>query len=370
MIIKNIEITNFRNYENLKLQLEPNINIIYGNNGEGKTNLLESIYVLAFTKSHRSFIDNNLIKYGENNARINGTILNGLSYNLEVFLGKTTKKVKIDGNQVTKLGDYIEKSNIIIFTSDDLDLIKGYPSQRRKYLNLEISQISKAYFSAINDYNKLLKIRNDYLKKLDNHENINQPYFDTLTDYIVEKSVFIYQMRHQYIEKLNKICGDIYKNITGLSNFEIKYIPSINYVTPSREEIQKIMREKLNENIEKEIILKTTLYGPHKDDFEFSIDNKNLKNFGSQGQQRAAVLTLKLSEIKLIENYKKSSPIILLDDVFSELDQQKINNLLSYIDSGTQVIITTTDLDSIRNELKSKANLLHIINGKIENEVQ
>ena len=275
-----------------------------------------------------------------------------------------------DDDKINKISDYISNINTIFFYPDDLNLIKGNPEVRRRYLNIQLSQLSSIYFKNISDYNKLLKIRNDYLKKLDNHEKINQPYFDTLTDYIVEKSVFIYQMRHQYIEKLNKICGDIYKNITGLSNFEIKYIPSINYVTPSREEIQKIMREKLNENIEKEIILKTTIYGPHKDDFEFSIDNKNLKNFGSQGQQRAAVLTLKLSEIKLIENYKKSSPIILLDDVFSELDQQKINNLLSYIDSGTQVIITTTDLDSIRNELKSKANLLHIINGKIENEVQ
>lgn len=369
MIIKNIEIKNFRNYSDLKLILKPNINIIYGNNGAGKTNLLESIYVLAFTKSHRSFIDNNLIKYGENNAKIKGTILNGLSYNLEINLGKTTKKVKLDGNQISKLGDYIEKSNIIIFTSDDLELIKGFSSQRRKYLNLEISQISKTYFNVLNDYNKLLKIRNDYLKQVTDSKKINQNYFDTLTEYIVEKSVFIYQMRIKYIEKLNKECKKIYKQITGLDNFEIKYIPSIITKTNSREEIKKIMTEKLKNNLEKEIMLKSTLYGPHKDDFEFTVESKNLKNFGSQGQQRAAVLTLKLSEIELIENYKKSSPIILLDDVFSELDQKTINNLLFYINKGMQIIITTTDLENIKEELKSQANLLHVVNGKIENEV-
>lgn len=370
MILKNLKLKNFRNYDNLDISLSPKTTIIYGDNGQGKTNLLESVYVLAFTKSHRSFIDKNLIKSNKESAVIKGTILNDISYNLEIILSKNKKEVKIDNNSVPKLADYIEKMNIIIFYSDDLELIKGSPSERRKYLNLELSQISPNYYNTINDYNKLLKIRNDYLKQISSGEEIDQNYFKVLTDYIVEKSIFIYQMRHKYIERLNKICPDIFKEITGKEDFNIVYKPSIDLEDLSKDNIRKNLIEAFNNNIDREIKIKSTLYGPHHDDFEFHLKGENLKNYGSQGQQRIAVLSLKLSEIKILKDYKKTSPIILLDDVFSELDNDKKNNLLKFIDNDMQVVITTTDLYNIDQKIIDKAKLIEISGGKIIKEVR
>ena len=370
MFLKNLQIKNFRNYDNLDISLSKGTNIIYGNNGQGKTNLLESIYVLAFTKSHRSFIDKNLIKSDKESAVIKGTIQDNIPYNLEIVLNKNKKQVKIDNNSVLKIGSYIEKMNIIIFYSEDLNLIKGFPSERRKYLNLELSQISPNYYNTINEYNKLLRIRNDYLKRLNIGEEINQSYFKILTDYIVEKSVFIYQMRSKYIERLNKVCPDIFKEITGRKGFRIVYKPSINIENLDKENIRNNLLEAFNNNLDKEIKIKSTLYGPHHDDFEFVLNEENLRNYGSQGQQRIAVLSLKLSEIKILQDYKGTSPIILLDDVFSELDHQKKNNLLKFIDNDMQVIITTTDLDNIDKQIIDKSKLIKIDKGKIVEEVR
>jgi len=243
MILKNIEVTNFRNYENLKLTLNKNTNIIYGDNGGGKTNILESIFVLALTKSHRALSQSDLINSGKENALIKGIILNEIPYNLELSLTKTTKQVKIDNNPINKIGEYISMMNIIIFYADDLELIRGFPSNRRKYLNLQLSQISKNYYNTLNDYNKLLKIRNDHLKKISNKEPIDEGYFEILTDYLIEKSIFIYQMRQKYIERLNKICPDIYKDITGNNNFKIKYLPSINLKDTDNDIIRNEMKK-------------------------------------------------------------------------------------------------------------------------------
>ncbi len=370
MIIKNIEMHSFRNYESLKINLDDKINIIYGENGQGKTNLLESIYILGLTSSHRSYTSDNLIKSGKDKAIIKGTLQKEIPYNLEIDLSKTKKTVKIDNNVITKISDYIEKMNIIIFSSEDLDLIKGSPGDRRKYFNLELSQISANYYQTLSDFNKLLKTRNELLKDLNMGLKIDLNYFDILTDYLINKSVFIYQMRKKYVEKLNKICPSIYENIAKIKNFNIQYYPSIDLKTFEKEEIKSTLYQAYKNNHEKEVKLKKTLYGPHRDDFIFNIEDNSVKEFGSQGQQKMAVIALKLSEIEIFKDYKQTSPIILLDDVFSDLDNNKKNNLLNYIDSGMQVIITTTNLDSIDKKLLSKAKLIHIKDGKIIKEVE
>ena len=368
MILKNINIHSFRNYRNLKLDLNDRINIIYGNNGQGKTNILESIYVLALTKSHRSFIDNNLIMAGEEQARIKGTLKKDIAYNLEIKIGKTMKKVKIDNKNIPKFSDYIDKMNVIIFSAEDLDLIKGSPGERRKYINLELSQLSSNYYNTINEYKKLLKIRNEILKKLNSKEAVDMSYFNILTDYLINKSIFIYQMRNKYFEKLNQISPKIFKEISNLKDFNLKYLPSIEISDYTKETIRNILEEKFTNNLEKEIMAKTTLYGPHRDDFEFDIKSSNLKSFGSQGQQKMAVLALKLSEIEVFSDYKQTSPIILLDDVFSDLDTTKRNNLLKHIKTDMQVIITTTNLDDIDKKLLKRAKLIKIKEGKVIKE--
>ncbi len=371
MIIKTLDIKNFRNYEYLTLELNDKINIIYGQNGQGKTNLLESIYLLGFTNSHRSFTSDTLIKSGEDKAIIKGKLIKDIPYNLEIEINKTKKQVKIDDKIINKITDYIEKMNVIIFSSEDLDLIKGSPSERRKYFNLELSQLSINYYSALNDFNKLLKLRNEYLKELNQNIPIDLNYFHILTDYLINKSVFIYQMRNKFVEKLNKICPPIFKEIANIEGFNIKYHPSIELENFDKETIKKALDDAYNNYLEKEIRLKSTLFGPHRDDFTFNIENNNLREFGSQGQQKMAVIALKLSEIEVFKDFKQTSPIILLDDVFSDLDNKKKNNLLKYIKGDMQVIITTTDLDSIDKSLLTKAKLIHIANGQIlEKEVE
>ena len=371
MVIKTLNIQNFRNYTSLHLELDDKINIIYGENGQGKTNLLESIYLLGFTTSHRSFTSDNLIKSGEEKAIIKGKLIKEIPYELEIDLTRTKKMVKIDDKVVSKQADYIEKMNVIIFSSEDLDLIKGSPGERRKYFNLELSQLSINYYSALSDFNKLLKIRNEYLKELNLNMNIDLNYFHILTDYLVNKSIFIYQMRNKFVEKLNKICPPIFEEIAGIKGFNVKYIPSVELESFDKENIKKALEDAYNNHLEKEIRLKSTLYGPHRDDFTFNIENNNLREFGSQGQQKMAVIALKLSEIEVFKDFKQTSPIILLDDVFSDLDNKKKNNLLKYIKGDMQVIITTTDLDSIDKSLLTKAKLIHIANGQIlEKEVE
>ena len=365
MIIKNIEIKNFRNYPKLNLEFGKNINIVYGDNGVGKTNLLESVYVLAFSKSHRFFNQNNLIKEGEESSLIRGTIENKIPYKLEVLLNKSKKQVKIDSHIIKKISDYIDKTNIVVFYTEDLDLIKGIPTIRRKYLDISLMQISVNYYNALNDFNKLLKSRNEYLKQISEGVKVDFNYFDVLTDYFINKSVFIYQMRHKFIQRINEICPSIYQKITGKTGFKIVYKPVITFDSYDNDYLFKTLKKSLEENLEKEIKFKATLYGPHRDDFDFFLQNQNLKNFGSQGQQRVAVIALKLSEIELLKDYKQTNPIVLLDDVFSELDNKKKEGLLSYIDRDIQVIITTTDLNSIDEKLLKDAKIFHVANNEV-----
>lgn len=365
MYIKDIQLMNFRNYKTLSLTFNSKINIIYGKNAQGKTNLLESIYVLGLTKSHRSFIDSNLIKNDCNQSKIVGNIVkNDLSSKYEIILEDKKKLLKIDGNLMKKVNNYISNINIIIFYPEDLDLIKGSPSIRRKFLNIELSQLNSNYYNILNDYNRLLKMRNDYIKS--NLFNIDENYFQILTSYLIDKSISILKLRKKFIDKINEIIGNIFYKISSIPNFYIEYKSFIQY-----EEDEKILKEKIlnlfQDNREKEIKYKTTLIGPHHDDFELYIDKFSLKTYGSQGQQRMAVLSLKLSEIEIFKKYKNETPILLLDDVFSELDDQKKNNLLDYITSDIQTIITTTDLNNIDLNIKQNSKLIEIENGIIKN---
>lgn len=370
MYIKNIFLMNFRNYKNLKINFSKGINILYGDNAQGKTNLLESIYVLALTKSHRSFIDNNLIKEEEESSKIEGNVeINNINSNFQIIICKKNKKLKIDKDEIKKISDYISRLNIIIFYPEDLELIKGAPKNRRRFLNLELSQLYPEYLVLLNNYNKILKMRNDYIKLICSRNTSDYSYLNILTDYLIEQSIKIYQYRNQFILELNEISSSIFKNISNLEHFCIKYRNSIFFENYDSIYIKNQMKEYFKKNLDREMKLKTTIIGPHKDDIEFYIDKFNLKNYGSQGQQRMAVLSIKLAEIDLFCKKKNQYPILLLDDVFSELDDQKKNNLLNYIHEKMQTIITTTDLKNIDHSIIEKAKLIEIENGKIIKEV-
>lgn len=365
MILKNIKLKNYRNYEDLDLKLSPNINIIYGNNAQGKTNLLESIYVLAFTKSHRIFNDDNLIMNQKNNCLIIGTIDDkGIDSNLKVNLLDNQKKIYIDNQIIKKISDYISKMNVIIFFPEDLYIIKGNPKDRRKFLDNEITQFVNGYYDLLNDYNKILKIRNDYLKKINIGEKINEQYFNIISDYLIKKGSLIFQTRYKFLNQINKYISKIFYNIMRLKNFYIKYENCIEFSSLD-ENIENIFREKLRQSYINDIKNGSTSIGPHRDDFNFYIEENNIKLYGSQGQQRMAIISFKLAELLLFQEKKKINPILLLDDVFSELDENKKNNLLKYINNNIQVIITTTDLNKIDKKILKNSRKIKISKGKI-----
>lgn len=366
MILKKIELHNFRNYEKLMTRFYKGINIIYGDNAQGKTNLLESIYVLGLTKSHRSFIDNNLIKNNCESLLIKGTVSGDLfDKNLQIVIDNKSKSYEIDGLSVKKVSDYISNVNIIIFYPDDLEVLKGSPQLRRKYLNMELSQLYNSYFVVLNDYNKLLKMRNEYLKKMNKGQNFDMNYFDIITSYLIEKAIIIYQMRYKFIEKINETCAQIYKDIMGLDGFHIEYISNLKIKDMKDPTLKEKLFEQYRNQLDYEQRMCITTLGPHKDDFNFMVGDNNLKLYGSQGQQRVAVLTLKLAEIPIFKKYKETTPILLLDDVFSELSDDKKNNLMKYISKDIQTIITTTELNNLDGRLVKKAKLFKIEKGKL-----
>ena len=370
MILKQLSVKNFRNYSDTNLSLSPGINIFYGNNAQGKTNLLESIYYLSFTKSHRSFIDNNLIKNGEKFLKITGIMKDNNIFDtkLEIFLNNEKKQIFIDDNLYKKVSEYISKLNIIIFYPEDLDIIKGSPNIRRRYINSEISQFDENYLVVLNNFRKVQKLRNDYLKKINSFYDYDNQYLSIINDYFIKQAILIYRLRYKFINKLNEIVPSIFFDLTKLNGFHIKYINNFNienFDSISDQELTELFLEKFGRNFDSEVKIKSSMFGPHKDDIEFYLDNLNLKNYGSQGQQRLAILSIKLASVEILKQIKNDTPILLLDDVFSELDDEKKNHLLKYIDNNIQTIITTTDLKSIDNSIKKKSKLFEIENGNI-----
>lgn len=365
MYIKSVKLHNFRNYKKLSVSFSKKINIIYGKNAQGKTNLLESIYVLGFTKSHRSFIDNNLITEDCDYLTIEGIVNDKTDSKYNIYIDSKQKKLKYNNDYIKKISDYISLINVIIFTPDDLEIVKGSPQTRRKYLNLELSQLYSNYFIVLNEYNKILKMRNDYLKKLNKGISKDLNYLDIITDYLIDKLINLCKMRNKYIDRINDYCEKIYKDISNLDNFKVLYKPSIN-LNYNVSNIKELLKQEFNKKRDLDIKLCMTNFGPHKDDYEFYLEDKNLKLYGSQGQQRLAILTFKLAEIEIIRKYRESTPILLLDDIFSELDGVKKNNLLKYISKDIQTIITTTDLNNLDKKLIKKSKLFNINDGNIK----
>jgi len=364
MYLEELQLRNFRNYDSLKIKLNPHINIFYGNNAQGKTNLLESIYVLGLTKSHLLNLDNNLIKDNEKNSKIKGFLKkNKFKQKLEIEFNNDKKILKIDNNEIKKINDYINSSlKVIIFYPEDLEIIKGSPNNRRNFINLELSQLSDNYLKILTEYNKLLKIRNDYLKKINKNIKVDMTYFQIITNYLVDKAILIYKMRLKLVNKINENCSDIFYQLSKLEGFNVKYVT--NFIFSDDESVIKSnLLDLYEKNHKKEIKLGTTLYGPHRDDIEFYLNDKNLKTYGSQGQKRLAVLAVKLSEINIFKQYQNTNPILLLDDVFSELDDVKKNNLIKFIKDDVQVIITTTELKNV-NKFKN-ASIFKIKEGQV-----
>ncbi len=365
MILKKIKLVNYRNLVKQEIEFSKNINIFIGDNAQGKTNLLESIYFLALTKSYRTN-DSNLINKDSLSLKIKGDIRDsGVLKSLTVELSEDDKKVRINNNIVNKISDYITNLNVILVSPEDINILQGTPQERRNFLNIELSQISKNYIKKYNEYNKILKIRNNYLKMCYGNLNTDNRYLDSLTENLIEREIDIYQERNNFINLINKNVSKIYKDIIGIDNFKVIYENNIDFDNFDKEYLKEKITKKYKDSLNKEIENGMTLYGPHRDDIKFLIGEDDIKIYGSQGQQKVAIIALKLSEIPIFKDITGSNPIILLDDLFSELDVKTRNKLIKYIDEDIQVIITTNDTKGLNKKFIDSSKIFNVIKGKI-----
>ena len=366
MKIEHIKLTNFRNYDELELDFNPNINIIVGNNGQGKTNILESIYVLSLSKSNRDGYDSDMIKFEKESLSLEGKIIdNDLIKKLRVDITPNKKRVFINNKEIHKIKDYISNFCVISFVPTDLDIIKGSPSVRRNLLNIDISQLYNNYITYLNEYNKIIKIRNDYLKKLYINNNSDFRYLDVINEKMIEKADKIYEYRFKFIEEINKNIADIYKKITGLDGLTIKYDNTLGLDSYDKEKIKETYLKKLKKHLNQEMMQGISLIGPHRDDFTFYLDNVDMKVYSSQGQQRMAIIAFKISELSYYKKIIGSYPVLLLDDIFSEIDIKKRNKIINFLKKDIQTIITTTDINDISKKLLDNAVIYNISNKKI-----
>ena len=358
MFVKNLNLVNFRNYEKLTAQFNNHTNIFIGKNAQGKTSILESLHILGLTKSHKVNKDRDVIKTSTEYAKIKSLInLNGKDIDLDMVISKIGKKAKYNQIEVEKLSEYIGILNVVIFAPEDLDLIKGNPQVRRKFLDLEIGQISKEYLYSLQNYKKILKQRNDLLKVMQNTENKDMMLLDILTDQLIGYLEEIISQRQEFITKINKYTNDIYRFLSNSSdNLVVKYIPSI----------KSNFKKEFISKYKYDIITGTTNIGSHRDDIEFHLNNQIIKTHSSQGEMRTAVLSVKLALINYIYEYKKDYPILLLDDVLSELDEERQNNLIDYIQNKTQNFITATDIKSVNLDKINNYKIFTIDSGNIE----
>ena len=325
----------------------------------GKTNLVEAIYVLALTKSFRGTLDKVLIKNGKESKKIEASIKNNIINNYQLMISNDGKKVKINNNNISKLSDYISKISVILFNPDDLRFIKDTPSIRRKNLNVDISQLNNIYLKLLNNYNKLLKQRNLYLKSMNINSNTDSDYLDVITDKLIEIGIKIYQYRKEFIDELNMKIRDIYKKITGEDGLIIKYISNFD------SEKEKIISN-YKKSLQRDIILGKTQIGVHHDDIIFIKNDNSLKDYGSEGQQKNAIISYKLAEIELFKAKNGEYPILILDDLFSELDNEKINNILNLLGEDIQTFITTTDISKVDKRILEMSKKICIQDGKLE----
>ena len=360
MIIKSLELQNFRNYEELKIEFSSGTNILYGLNAQGKTNILEAIYISATTKSHKNSKDREIIKFNNEEAHIRTVIYkNEVEEKIDMHLRKSKSKgIAINNKKIKKAAELLGLLNVVLFSPEDLGIIKNGPSERRRFIDMELCQLDNFYLYNLNNYNKIVNQRNKLIKDL----YLNPDLQDTLSIWDSQLISFgskIIERRRSFILQINEIINEIHSRLTGnVEKLIIKYEPDV---------LEIEYEEKLKLSKYKDIKLKQTTVGPHRDDFSFIINDNDVRKYGSQGQQRTAALSLKLAEIELVKKTIKDTPVLLLDDVLSELDSNRQNYLLNNI-RDIQTIITCTGLDEFINNRFEINKIFNVNNGSIVND--
>lgn len=358
MHIESIEVGDFRNYENAKLEFHPKINILYGNNAQGKTNILESIFVCGTTNSHKGSKDRELIRMGKEEAHIRMILQKrDMSHRIDMHLRKNRAKgIAIDGIPIRKSSELMGLLNVIFFSPEDLRIIKNGPAERRRFINMELCQLDGIYLHDLAEYNKVLKQRNQLLKQI-----VYQPSLkDTLSiwdEKLLEFGNKIIDRRYCFVKEIAEMVQKISENLTGgKETIIVSYEPNVE---------KKDFEKELNASLEKDLKLCSTSVGPHRDDLCFTNQEMDLRKFGSQGQQRTCALALKLAEIEIVKQNTGDFPVLLLDDVLSELDRSRQNYLLDSI-HDIQTIITCTGLEEFIDSRLTLDRIFKINSGRVE----
>ena len=374
MKIKSLKLLYFRNYLSTNIDVHPSLNVLVGNNANGKTNIIESIFCLALGKSYRTKSDSECIMFGET-ATAMSCIVNKNDRELDIMLGINNKgkSAKIAGIKKTKLTDFVGELNVVLFSPEDLQIVKGSPALRREFINREFYQFSRIYHKYYLMYQHLLKQRNSYLKDMRKNpkDEMSLAYLETLTSQLAKVALYITKERVSFVQDISKLT---YKNMLNISNgqetLKIKYkssvldalnIAEINDESFTEENLTKVMMKKSFDDI----MRGSTKIGPQHDDLEFYINDLDAKMYASQGQQRSIVLSLKLAEINFLKEKTGTYPVLLLDDVLSELDKNRQLKLLDAINENVQTFITTPSISDIKEDLLKKAKVFKIEDGNI-----
>lgn len=360
MYIKTLELKDYRNYNQLHMNFYNGVNILYGDNAQGKTNILESLYICGTTKSHKGSKDKEIIKLDKDESHIKIFIeKDKVTHKIDMHLKKSKPKgVAINGIPIKKSSELFGIINFVFFSPEDLSIIKNGPSERRRFIDLELCQLDKVYLYHLSCYNKILIQRNNLLKQI----SFNRKLLDTLSVWdvqLVEHGIKIMERRRLFIDQLKNIVSRIHNQLSGnKENLILNYESNVTIEN---------FYEKLENSLERDINLKMTNYGPHRDDISIFNGNEDIRKFGSQGQQRTAALSLKLAEIEIVKQITKDNPILLLDDVLSELDRKRQNYLLNSI-KDLQTIITCTGLEElIANRMKCD-KIFKVVEGTVTEE--
>ena len=360
MIIKSLDVSGFRNYDRLSLTLHSGTDIFYGDNAQGKTNILEALYMCSTTKSHRGSKDREMIQFEKDESHLK-MILNrkGLDYRVDMHLKKSRPKgIAINGTPIRRASELLGMAHVIFFSPEDLGIIKNGPAERRHFIDMELCQLNRVYTSDLSNYNKVLAQRNRLLKDL----AYKPETIDTLQVWDMQMVHYgrrVISERRKFTEKLNQIIEQVHYDLTaGKEQIQIRYEPNV-----SEEELETAVEA----GREKDIRQKSTLTGPHRDDICFFINGTDVRKYGSQGQQRTAALSLKLSEIRLVEEVARDAPVLLLDDVLSELDSKRQSQLLDSI-THIQTLITCTGLDDFVSDRFHMDKVFKVVNGTVVSE--
>lgn len=371
MFLKELSLKGYRNYETAEAAFSEKINVFLGENAQGKTNMMESIYVLAMARSHRTANDKELIGWDQDFAKVTGKVeTENTTYPLEIVLSKKGKKARLNHLEQKKLSAYIGHLNVILFAPEDLALVKGSPSVRRKFLDMEMGQMSAIYLYHLVEYQKILKQRNAYLKQNRKKGKIDQTYLSILNEQLAAEGAEVLAERFSFVKRLEKWAQPIHSEISQQKEvLTLEYASSVPLNSEKdKEQVMKDLLDQYKKNERREIEQGTTLSGPHRDDVRFYVNEKNVQTYGSQGQQRTTALSVKLAEIELMKEMTGEYPVLLLDDVLSELDDDRQTHLLRSIQDRVQTFLTTTSLDGVKKELLHDPRIFTVRDGQIEME--